>query len=158
MKKFSKKGIKRIVALCGAMVIGGVGLAPNVMAEGDTTNTKWTYTVYRSDKGCIANKGRKKYNSTSVYMSCTGVESTNGGTINGASYMGTAYGSSSESGPFSNISCNGKNSPTYTIVKGKKQYLINYIREAGKTYANIYCQPLGGSYLKFSGYWSPDSK
>ena len=158
MKKCNKKIRKRIAAFSGALLIGAVSLSPNVMA-GDTSNTSWSYSFATGGSTYAAGVGREKLDTTSVYMSCTGVESLiSSGSVSGVSYKGTAHGAASLNGTYSNISYNGKNSPTYTITKDKKQYLINYIKEGGKKYANIYCQPGNGGYLKFSGWWSPDSK
>ena len=157
MKKCNKKIMKRIAALSGAVLIGAVSLSPNVMA-GDIEDKPWSYSFATSGSGYAVKKGRKKLDTTSVYMRCDSVESLiSSGSMSGVSFKATAHGAASQDGKYSNIIYNAKASPTYTMTKGKEQYMINYIKEAGKKYANIYCQLGTGGYVKFMGDWSPDS-
>ena len=92
-------------------------------------------------------------------MYCKSAKSLlNSRSTSSVSFRATAHGAASQNGIYSNIIYNSKASPTYTMTEGKQQYMINYIKEAGGKYANIYCQPGTGGYLKFMGYWSPDSE
>ena len=157
MNKKSKKITKRIAAVCGALAIGAVSLSPGAMAVGNIKDSDWKYSLAASGTGLAAKEGREKLDDTSVYMKCTGFRPLQSGSTSGVSFRATAYGGNSATGSFSNIGYNGKISPTYSMYNGKVQYMTNYIHEAGKRYANIYCQPGNGGYLEFSGVWSPDS-
>ena len=158
MKKFSKKGIKRIAALCGAMVISAASLLPNTMAAGNISNHDWSFEFASSSTSGFATSARDKQDSTSVYFRCDNATLTQGsGSTSGVYFKATAYGAKTKSGTYTNMAYNGKSSATYSMQAGKTQYMINYIYESGGRFAKVRYQTVNGGYIKFSGVWSPDS-
>ena len=155
-KKITKKWLKRIAALSGALVMGAVSLTPNVMG-GNISDTPWSFSYATSGSG-YASPGRYKLDDSSVYIKCKKATLTSGsGSTSSLYFKATAYGSYNIDGTYSNITYNGKKSPTYSIGVGKVKYMTNYINEAGRNCARIYYQSGNGGHVKFSGVWSPDS-
>ena len=71
-------------------------------------------------------------------------------------FIAQAHGSNSETSGFYACSYNGKSTPTYVIKKGVTQYMTNFVKEANKTYANIFVKKYDVA-ATFKGKWSPDN-
>lgn len=156
MIKFSaKKNIIKIAAIILLAVVMAVMNSPFAEAN-NYQDEPWSFEVGRSgDTGLIVESGRNKTDTSSVYIYCKNRTVYNGGS--GTGFHATAYGSNTAKRGYVNCVYNGKSSTTYFIQEGTVQLMINYIREAGYGYANVYYDAKYCSNLMFSGVWSPDS-
>lgn len=102
----------------------------------------------------VSSTGRQKMDTSKVYIMCNyAYEPYIEGELK---FTARAHGSNSATSGFYACTYNGKSTPTYVIKKGVTQYMTNFVKEANKTYANIYVKKNGVA-ATFKGKWSPDN-
>lgn len=146
--------IKLMIIFMSAVAL--VAMSPLFVKANNYQVTSWSFTVGEyGNAGFIVDQGREKMDASSSYINCNNYYgSTNS---KGTSFQATAYGSNSRITGFINCTYNGKSSTTYTVTRGTEYKMINYIREAGYSYANIYYNASQNKDIIFVGVWSPDS-
>ena len=148
------KIIKLMVILMSAVAL--VAMSPLFVKANNYTDDPWSFTVGEyGNSGFLAQRGRNKMDSSCSYIKCDNSYGYQG--TKGTSFQATAYGSNSDIGGFINCTYNGHSSTTYTVTSGSEYNMINYIYEAGYSYANIYYNASYNRNITFVGVWSPDS-
>lgn len=146
--------IKLVVIVMSAVAL--VAMSPLFVKANNYQDDPWSFTVGEyGNTGLLAEKGRQKQDASSSYIKCSNYYGLQGS--QGTSFQATAYGSKSEIGGFINCTYNGKVATTYTVTAGSEYKMINYIKEAGYSYANIYYNASYNRNIIFVGVWSPDS-
>lgn len=151
----NKTKILKIVTIVMA-VVAIVAMSPFFAKANNHDDEPWSFTVGSyGNAGLIVEEGREKTDTSSAYIKCTGYYTYAG--ARGNSFQATAYGSNSEKSGYFNCSYNGNTSKTYNVQNGSVFYMINYIKEAGYNYANIWYNAAYDANVMFRGVWSPDS-
>ena len=148
--------LKKLTAIAATSALIVSCIAPTGVLANNYSDTAWTFSI-ATGGNAYASEGREKQDSTSAYMKCNTMTHNGGTTGSGNSYYGTAYGSTSLNGTYSNCMYNGKTSTRYLFTSGTVKYMTNYIKESNHSFARIWCESGYTSYATFTGVWSPDS-
>lgn len=150
--------IKKKIAALSAATMMLVAAFPAVGYANNHADTEFHFTMLQAgSKVYAAPQNREKEDASSVYMRCTAANKVSSNSY-GNTYQGTAHGSMTSIGALADCIYYGKGSWTYSFVPGKSHYMVNYIKETGRTHANIQCTTKENVVnMRFSGLWSPDS-
>lgn len=121
----------------------------------DNSDTPFEFWFNSSQQQTYASAGRRKYDSTSVYMYCSEAVEPYFNPSD-LKYYGTVHGSYSLNGSYYDCYYGSLHSTTYVFKMGNVKYMSNYVNESNRKYARIYVQK-NGTGATFRGVWSPDS-
>lgn len=152
-----RKNLKKVVGCMAAMAFLVTSIVP-FSVRANTAQNPYEFSYATGFNGYLTSAVAKQ-NDSSGFIKCTDASLVSSqGTLSGAAFYATMYGSTTSTGTFSNLVYNGNSSTTYRVYDGSQTYMINYVNESGGKYAKIKGVSAGGSYVKFTGYWKADTK
>ena len=133
----SRKKIKMLMAVVVSVMTICLFFSEKVANANNYTDSEYQFYFNAGQQSTyVSSKGRKKMDTSKVYIMCNYAYEPY---IEGEfKFIAQAHGSNSETSGFYACSYNGKSTPTYVIKKGVTQYMTNFVKEANKTYANIF--------------------
>lgn len=149
--------LKKFIAAAAVAAAAVVALAPTGDAKASYTKDTWVFS-YISSGAALVGEPQPKLTDSSAYMFCLlAVDTDNPATHKAGTYKATVYGATSLAGPFARNVYNGQASYQYVFSMGTvNANMINFVRESGRRYAQIYCEAGSGYKIRFSGMWSAD--
>ena len=151
----SRKKIKMLMAVVVSVMTICLFFSEKVANANNYTDSEYQFYFNAGQQSTyVSSKGRKKMDTSKVHIMCNYAYEPY---IEGEfKFIAQAHGSNSETSGFYACSYNGKSTPTYVIKKGVTQYMTNFVKEANKTYANIFVKKYDVA-ATFKGKWSPDN-
>lgn len=139
-------------------LVGVLGMVPEVTTLANNSRTdQWEFKIGAvQKKAYVSEYGRDKTDTSCAYLYCACSGRANS-SARGDSFYARVQGSSSANGKFVTSVYNKKSNPEYKITQHTVTYLVNYVKETNKSYANILCNSKNTINMNFIGNWSPDS-
>lgn len=140
-----------------AIILMLIGVIPTTVMANNYLDTTWVFEVsYTGGSGYVDRTNRVKEDTSSSYMKCDSYVKTLS-TGCGNTYIGIVHGSNTTSSNLADRYAGSNHSRSYIFAAGSTIFMINYVKEAGCDFANIYCESKYTTCARFSGVWSPDS-